>query len=288
MIDPIVRWAGSKRQLLPTLLPILDGALAARDQPLYLEPFLGGGAVALNLPADVPKILADLCEPLMVAWREVRHRPCQVARDLAAMGRGGEADYYRVRGRFNSRLRSRDDSTEHIAAEFLYLNRTSFNGLWRVNAQGLYNVPWGKREKDMIGEAQLVAAAERLPAPTWTPRARLPTSGAFLCSGDGIDLLGGYLDAPRPMVVYADSPYDGTFDGYGVGGFDADDQRNLAEVLRAFADRGHAVVATNADTLLVRDLYAWADLRSTDEERRISADGNRDRAACVIITRNCG
>lgn len=294
-IDPFVKWAGSKRQLLPTILPLVERALATRTDPIYFEPFLGGGSVALNVDPSVSKILCDLCEPLMAAWSCVQLRPVALATKLASF-RSDDATYYRVRENFNMRLRNRRliMGIDQIAAEFIYLNKHCFNGLWRVNGQGLFNVPYRHQAGVLPTGVQLEAIAERIPPVDKHVLFGQPQHewliphgpGAFLFSGEAVSVIGGFRDAPRPIVAFVDPPYDAVFGDYSKDGFDADDQRELADVLHRFADAGHAVIATNSDTALIRDVYAWADVQPIAERRRIASNGNRDDAACVLITKN--
>lgn len=290
-VEPFLKWCGGKSQLLPTIMPIVERALATRKDPVYLEPFLGGGAVALNVDPSVSKILADLCEPLMAAWACVQSRPEALATKLATFG-SDAAFYYRVRENFNMRLRNRRliQGIDQIAAEFIYLNKNCYNGLWRVNRQGLFNVPFRKQAGTLPTGDRLEAISTRIPRVVKHVKFHdwlIPEgSGAFLFSGDATSVLGGYLDSPRPIVAFVDPPYDSVFGDYSKDGFDGDDQRELADVLHRHADAGHAVIATNADTTLVRDAYAWAAVAPIAERRRISSNGNRDDAACVLITAN--
>lgn len=273
-IEPFIRYAGSKRQLLDVLLPILNEALAKDTTPIYVEPFLGGGSVALNVDAHDKRVLADLSVPLIITWQQVQLQPQKILSHLKTM-EVSQANYYRCRSVFNARLHSRHFDPARLAAEFLYLNRLCYNGLWRVNRQGLFNVPWGGREKPMIGEDVLLGVHHLL------------AFKARILQGDAVSLLGGWLDSKQPLVVYADPPYDGTFSSYGADGFGPDEQRELAEVLQALASKGHAIVASNADTPFVRDVYSWADVTPIDEKRKISSDGDRTDAKCVLIRSNC-
>lgn len=288
--QPFLKWAGSKFQLLPTLMPIMDRAIAACADPIYVEPFVGGGSVALNVDPGATKVLCDMCLPLVLTWGAVQHHPDALAAVTARIGLT-EADYYRTRDTLNVRMTNRHSAPVQVAAGFMHVNRQGYNGLWRVNAQGLCNVPWGKRMATPHDAERLRAASARIPIPRAydaigslsIPRG----AGATIFQRSATDVLGGLIDAARPIVAFCDPPYDNVFGSYTKDGFDGDDQRELADVLHRLADRGHAIVATNADTPLVRDIYAWADVVPIAERRRISSDGNRDAAACLLITRNC-
>jgi DNA adenine methylase len=269
VIDPFIKWAGGKRRMRKLLIPLVSHTLDARGaDAVYVEPFLGGGSIALGLPAITKMILNDRGEDLIEAWRVVKEDPERVARMLGDMAQGHSA-FYAIRSCFNAGNYGRFGR----AVAFIYLNRTGFNGLWRVNAAGDFNVPWGKEVRPMPTAEHLVKIAQHL-------------EGAVLQTRSAADLLGSLPGAE--FVVYADPPYAASFSSYTKEGFGEDDRTELAEVLRARAETGDAVIVTDADVPQVRDLYAgWADIRSTREARAISADGGRSRAPCLLITANC-
>ena len=266
--DPIVKWAGGKRWLSKYLAPVIHQKLAATGGR-YIEPFLGGGAIALAL--GLPgMILGDACEDLIVTYRAVREVPDAVYSTLRMLGNRGmdREAYLKVRA-------SAPTSGVVRAARFLYLNATCFNGLYRVNSHGRFNVPYGDRGDDAD---KILPSLERLKSCA----AALKTSAL---------LVDGYQktldDVREGDVVFVDPPYDGpVFDTYTATGFDANDQRALAERLRILvAGAGAFVVATNADTARVRDLYSWAYVYSTGEQRSVGAgEMTRGRTACLLMS----
>jgi DNA adenine methylase len=248
-VKPIVKWAGGKTQLLPTLLPLLAGGR-------LVEPFLGGAAAALARGGDC--IVGDACEDLMEMYDQVRHKPLTVARVLHELADDHcEEAYYRVRARVPL-------WAPHRAARFLYLNKACFNGLYRVNRSGLFNVPFGRGAPAWPTTTQLMALSRE--AWRWSMECR-----------DFEETI-GY--ARRGDVVYADPPYDETFDY--ASGFGADDRTRLRAALGRARVRGARCVVTDADTPVVRELYKTWTVTEIVERRRIGAT-TREPAACLLI-----
>lgn len=238
-----------------------------RTRGRYIEPFLGGGAVALDL--GLPNmILADVCEPLIQAYTQVRDFWPQVAWTLGTYAhRGVDKDTY---------LDVRDERPmSHIqqAAHFLYLNALCFNGVWRVNSNGVFNVSYGSKSDGTPGKLRTIQElqqfADAIKASTLTAsdfRATLAVAG----EGD---------------FVCADPPYFGTFDDYSANRFTAKDHADLAEALRIAYDHGADLVATNMDTPEVRELYSWAAIQVTGEMHRVCRDpAKRGKVSTVLIS----
>lgn len=262
--QPLLRWAGGKSWLVERLVPEIVAAAPAR----YVEPFVGAGAIALAVPPSIPKVLADASKPLMNLWEMVQRQPAALHAALLRVHRdyGNDRErYYQARERFNA--------SQHYgvndAALMLYLNSVSFNGLHRENSKGQYNVPFGdvKRPR-MVSLEDLLAVQQSI-------------RSAQLCCCDFREVVAivGAGDA-----TFVDPPYWGGFDDYVAGGFSEADQRELAQQLEAAAQRGAAIWATNSDTPLIREAYAWAKIEPIVEERSIAADGaRRGGAGCVLI-----
>jgi DNA adenine methylase len=265
---PFVRWVGGKRWLASRLVE----EIAASGATLYVEPFLGGGAVALAVPMT-KQVLADTNRALVNTWRMLAAYPqataeaAQIMLAQYAAGRhvDGRDAYEAVRYDFNSR----PPFGINAAAQFLYLNATCFNGLWRTNATGYFNVPHGDvANPNVIDVAEAVALAERL--------------GDADIHHDDFRVTVGI--AGEGAAVFADPPYDAGFTNYEAAGFAVEHQRALAEELRAACKRGARVWATNADTPLVRELYAWAKLEEVVEPRRVAAAADAPKGApCLLI-----
>ena len=150
-VAPLLRWAGSKRKLLPELLPYWE-----KVGTRYIEPFVGSGAFFFSAAPDAA-VLADLNGDLLRTYRAVRDDPDGVSDHLRTMRRGRKT-YLRLRAQEPHRL-----SACRRAARFIYLNRYCFNGLYRTNMEGRFNVPYAPADSGQIpNQKQLVATAERL------------------------------------------------------------------------------------------------------------------------------
>lgn len=254
---PFLRWAGGKTRLLRHLLPHVPEAF---DH--YFEPFLGGGAVGFAVAgrASGGVTLADLNEELINTWLVVQQRPLEL---LAALGpyhgKDDEAAYYDVR--------DAEAPTDELgrAARFLYLNQTAWNGLWRVNRWGRFNVPWGARPFRGMSEADLLAVSASLRDVT-------------------IELADFRSVLARPQrgdFVYLDPPYlpvsdTSKFSGYTERRFRAADLAELSELCRAMTGRGVHWVMSNRDTELVRELFCDARIVRMTTRRSVAAQNRRD------------
>jgi DNA adenine methylase len=268
-VRPVYKWAGGKAWIVPSVSPGIFARLGETGGR-YFEPFLGGGALALDL--GLPgMVLGDVCEPLVAAYEAIRTNAKAVAWALQTLvGKGiDESAFYAVRA-------STPSSPAVAAARFIYLNRLTYNGLWRVNRSGQFNAPYGdavKRAKDVTA---IFPKLERLQAVA----AALAT--AELRVSDFRDVV---PEAGQGDVVFADPPYIGSFSAYSEGGFTEEDHVQLAKLLHEAADRGAAIIATNSDTPLIRGLYSWAKAIPTQEARAIGQKASsRVRAACLCLT----
>jgi len=250
-----VKWAGGKRQLLKQLLPLFPTTCTT-----YYEPFVGGGAVFFAL-ASMPvrpwkrAVLADVNEELVRTYLAVRDQPRKVIRHLLSLDRCRES-YLSERALEPSTL-----TDSRRAARLIYLLTFGFNGLYRVNREGRFNVPWGKRSRARPCNPDLILADS------------LALQGVDIRVADFADTL---RTAGPADVVFADPPYvpinSASFIGYSKDGFCAAQQARLADLLRAISSEGARVIATNSDCPEARAFYEpFALLNSVPVTRRISA-----------------
>jgi DNA adenine methylase len=232
---PFVKWAGGKRLMLPKLLVHMP---PLRDGRRYIEPFLGGGAMFFALRPE-RALLADLNRELIDVFSAVRNDVDGVIRALRPL-KNEEATYYAVRA-------SKPRNAAAKAARFIYLNKTCFNGLYRVNTKGEFNVPFGQHGRQLLvcDERQLRAASEAL-------------AGIELDSAD----FGATVRRSRAGdLVYFDPPYttahtNNGFIEYNQRVFSWDDQRRLARIALKLVRRGVDVAVSNADHPAITALYA--------------------------------
>jgi DNA adenine methylase len=255
---PLLKWAGGKRQLLPSIRAHYPVSFAR-----YIEPFTGSGAVFFDLAGSGrlegrAAILADTNRDLIGCYEAVRDEPDAVTAELeklAALHARQPGFYYEVRdGRFNpSRAAGTSPATPAVAAMFIYLNRTGFNGLFRVNRQGAFNVPAGRYADPRICDPVRLSHVSRL---LRAPGVRLEVA-AFDQSLAG---------AGPGDFVYCDPPYapvSGTarFAQYTAAGFGEADQRRLRDGLVAASRRGASIVLSNSSAPVILRLFGEADAR---------------------------
>ena len=229
---PFLKWAGGKSKLVPMIRELMP----ARYET-YFEPFLGGGALFFAV-APLDAQIGDANVRLVSTYLAVRDKPDQTldALDVHRQLHSRE-HYYKVRERFQALTNG------HGAADFIYLNKTCFNGLYRVNAAGDFNVPWGKHETFTPDVDGLSACA-------------LALENATICSFDFETQL---RDATRGDFVYLDPPYlpetKASFTRYTMRGFDWSEHERLANVARKLKAAGVHVIASNSDTPATRLLW---------------------------------
>jgi DNA adenine methylase len=255
---PIVKWVGGKTRLLPEI-----AARLPRSYNRYFEPFAGGAAVFFSV-APRTAVLADSNPDLIGTYRAVAQDVEGVIRRLAIHREAhAEKHYYATRARWN-------DATVawtalDRAAAFIYLNRTCYNGLWRVNRAGGFNVPMGRYKNPPICDADGLRAASRALART-----------TLLCA----DYKAAVATARAGDLVYFDPPYDpvtttSNFVSYTAGAFGPDDQRALAQLAHRLAARGVGVVLSNSDTPFVRSLYKGLRVDRVRCARAINCNAER-------------
>ena len=258
LIRPFLKWAGGKRQLLPQLRRFIP-----LDFRAYHEPFVGSGALFFDLCSagrlfGKAARLVDTNADLIGCYRALVRDVEAVIRNLKRLATGHAAapveHYYRVRDElFNPARRERSagprtgDYPAKLAAMFIYLNRTGFNGLYRLNSQGAFNVPAGRYANPRICDVLNLRAV-----------ARALASPHVVLEHDGYESV---LQAAKPSdLIYFDPPYaplstTASFTSYTAGGFSDDDQRHLQEVALELVGRGCSVVLSNSTAPSVADLY---------------------------------
>ena len=268
-IAPIVKWAGGKRQLLPTLKPMLPGCFNK-----YFEPFFGGGALFCSM-APNKAVINDLNGQLITMYKQIRDNPSAILGELHqiqfrynALETMDEKDnlYYELREEYNRRISKR---SEDVAALLIFLNKAGFNGLYRVNSMGRYNVPPAHRKQiNAFDEKNVMAFSKIL------------KNSEIMC-GDFEDAC---KDAKEGDFVFFDSPYYNTFDTYQAKGFSEEDHVRLRDLFRALTKRKIWCMLTNNDCEQIKELYKGFNIRSIPVKRVISCNGKNRTGKEVIIT----
>ncbi|MDI6909819.1 Dam family site-specific DNA-(adenine-N6)-methyltransferase [Nocardioides sp.] len=251
-VQPFLRWAGSKRWLAARIKSILPAEFGD-----YYEPFLGSGSVFFALGLDGNRcVLSDSLSPLINCFEQVRDQPSAVHEAVANWGCDRES-YYAIRG-----LKPTDDATR--AAQFIYLNRLCFNGLYRVNRDGGFNVPYGRPRFERIFSKpnELHAPSKRLNG-TRIHRTDFVSATERATQGDLV-----YLDPP-----YVAGHRNNGFVDYNARVFRWEDQRRLSELCDSLTARGVMVIVSNADHPSIRELYG-SHYRIESLNRFSSMSGN--------------
>jgi DNA adenine methylase len=242
----------------------------------HVEPFFGGGAMFF---ARAPEraLLCDVNPALINVYESVREHVDDVIVELEKLASEHEADdarsYYRVRERYN---RSRSLSPTQRAACFVYLNKTCFNGLHRVNRRGEFNVPAGRYKNPRILDAELLRSASRA---LQHAELRLGSFEHLLSSAKPGDFV--YFDPPyEPMSSTA------SFTAYAQDGFRREDQMRLRDVFAALDKRGCKLMLSNSDVPFVRDLYRAFKLDTVLAPRAINRDATKRGPVSELLVRN--
>ena len=260
---PILKWAGGKTQMLGDLLPKVPNSYGR-----YIEPFFGGGAMFFALQPE-SAIIADSNPELINMYQEVANHADNVIQYLKQYENTSEM-FYAVRSQEWTTLPKAE-----AAARTIFLNRTCYNGLYRVNKHGQFNVPYGKYKNPKIcDEAGLRAASEALKKADILCGDYLLVLEHHAQPGDFV-----FLDPPYlPVSEYAD------FKRYTKEQFYEEDHVELSKVIMALHERGCHVILTNSNHPLVHELYAPFNIDVIQTKRHISCNGSTRKGEDVIVT----
>ena len=270
-IQPFVAWAGGKQQLLPEIRKEIK---RAGNFATYYEPFVGGGSVLLDL---LPKhaVINDYNAELINAYRVIMTNVENLIVELSKLENTAE-EYYRIRELDRTPSYQRLSNIKK-AARFIYLNKTCFNALYRVNKQGYFNAAYGKRKKVNIIQADNLRKISQY----------LNSNNIRFYSGDFANI----LDNVEPdSLMYIDPPYVpeneiANFTRYTNNQFRESDQRRLAEQCQQLDRTGVKFIASNSDTPMVRELYRGFNFNHVSARRYINVKGTgRKKIDELLIT----
>ena len=270
---PVIKWAGGKRQLIPQILELMPA-----NYERYYEPFFGGGALFCEL-APAHSTINDYNRQLIDMYKQIKANPDGVCKELLELQNQynnkqsmQEKDefYYVCRQRFNEYLVSGCINQSTIySALLIFLNKAGFNGLYRVNASGLYNVPPAHRKNIKTYDRDIIFAMSRLLQKT-----------RILCG----DFEKACKDAKSGDFVFFDPPYYDTFDTYQAGGFSEIDHQRLFGLFKSLSDKGVYCMMTNNNCDYIKDLYKNYNIKVVDVKRMINCDGKNRTGKEVIVT----
>lgn len=239
-LSPFLKWAGGKRQLLDKIIDRMPKSFNN-----YYEPFIGGGALLFELqPAKA--VINDINASLINAYITIAEKPFEFISAVIELDsqipEDGKTYYYSLRERYNNKLVKTEYDTE-LAALFVFLNKHCFNGLYRVNAKGLFNVPYNNSKRESINKESIIAISEYL-------------KNVKIMQGDFEKACN---DAQRGDFVFLDSPYSPlnptSFESYTKEGFDIESHKRLANLFKKLTDKGCYCMLTNHNTEFINDLY---------------------------------
>lgn len=271
-MGPFVKWAGGKGQLLERIQMRTPNSYGT-----YYEPFIGGGAVLLGVK---PKkaVINDTNEQLINVYRQLKADPRAVIRAVNELDQAGKCDkdfYMEIRARYNEKI-SKHELDAECAGLMIWINKHCFNGLYRVNSKGLFNVPYNNKQ---LGKS--------------IDEANLMSIGYYL-ENSQVDILCDDFEVACERVqkgdfVYFDSPYvpvseTASFTDYTKDGFSLEDHKRLAELFKRLDGIGAKVMLSNHDVELVHELYDGYNIECVDVKRNINSDAKKRVGKEVIIT----
>ncbi len=261
LAKPFLKWAGGKTQLLTSLQCYIPNSFVK-----YIEPFIGGGAFffSLNHPNS---IIADLNEELIITYGQVKDNVYSLI-DILENYENNEESYYKIRALSTSKL-----SECERAARIIYLNKTCFNGLFRVNKKGEFNVPYGKRIGTFLNRENLIRASKYMEHTEILNLDYKETLKRFAQKGDFI-----FLDPPyQPIGGFSD------FKRYTIDYFGENEQIELASLFKELVNMGCYVILTNSDVPFIVDLYKDFQIEIVETKRMISSNANTRLGKDIIV-----
>ena len=269
-VAPFVKWAGGKRQLIPHIRERMP-----EKYNDYYEPFVGGGAVIFALlPANA--LINDINKALINTYRTICNEPDAFLKEVNRldndMWEDGKKYYYSIREHYNDKL-MRSEYDVELAALFVFINKHCFNGLYRVNGKGLFNVPYNNSRRVSVDEDVIIATSEYL-------------RGVTIIDGDFEQAC---KNAKKGDFVFIDSPYaplnPTSFESYTKEGFDIESHKRLAKLYDELTARGCYCMLTNHNTELINELYGNKDYKIdvVSVKRMINSDASNRVGEEVII-----
>lgn len=262
VLKPILKWVGGKRQLLLKIMPLIPDNVS-----VYVEPFVGGGAVLFEYQ---PKraIINDYNEELMNVYKVIKESPDELIKILITHKENNSKKYfYTIRAVDREENYMEKFSNVERAARTIFLNKTCYNGLYRVNSKGQFNTPYGRYKNPNIVDEQLIYAMSEY----------FNKNDITIMNSDYKDAL-KYLD--KDSFVYFDPPYlpisdSSSFTSYTQNGFTFEQQIELKEQCDILHQNGIKFLLSNSDHPFIRDLYKDYYIKTVHAKRTINSKANK-------------
>lgn len=273
LVAPVVKWVGGKRQLLSEITPLIPKRFTS-----YCEPFLGGGAVLFSVQPS-RAIVNDLNEDLIAVYEVIRDDVEALVAELKKHENTPEY-FYKIRDMDRNKELYQSLTKVERASRLIYLNKTCFNGLFRVNSLGEFNSPFGHYKNPNIVNEPVLKAVNKY----------LVSSNITFYSEDfavTLDRIG------KGGFVYLDPPYDpvsdtASFTGYNKGGFARTEQIRLKQCCDDLTRRGVKFVLSNSATDFIKDLYKDYNISVVQAKRAVNSDASKRGLVEEVLIRNYG
>lgn len=272
LVSPILKWVGGKRQLLDSIEPLIPKCST------YYEPFIGGGAVLFSRQPE-KAVINDSNEELINVYLTIKEEPEALIKKLQEhKEKNCEEYFYEIRALDRDRKKFNKLSNVERAARIIYLNKTCYNGLFRVNSAGEFNSPWGRYKN-----------------PNITNETTINALNLYFNKANIIIKCGDYREALRGIrkgaFVYFDPPYmpissSASFTGYTAGGFDEKEQIALKEQCDVLTAKGVKFLLSNSLCTFIEDLYKDYIIEYVDAKRAINANPEKRGAIKEVLVRN--
>lgn len=271
LVAPVVKWVGGKRQLLDQIVPLLPKRITS-----YCEPFVGGGAVLFSIQPH-KAIVNDLNTDLIIVYEVIRDHVDDLIVSLQKY-KNTQDYFYKIRDIDRDKSAYQNMSKIEKASRLIYLNKTCYNGLFRVNQAGEFNTPFGHyKNPNIVNEPVLHAVSKYFNRNDIT----------FLSEDFSTTL----ERLKKGAFVYLDPPYDpvsdtASFTGYNKGGFDKNEQIRLKKSCDELTRKGIKFMLSNSSTDFIKDLYKDYAISMVKAKRAINADANKRGEIDEVIIRN--
>lgn len=272
LVSPILKWVGGKRQLLDSIEPLIPKCST------YYEPFIGGGAVLFSRQPD-KAVINDSNPELINVYLTIKNEPEALIEKLKEHKVNSSEEYfYSIRALDRDKAVFENMTNVERAARIIYLNKTCYNGLFRVNSSGEFNSPWGKYKNPNITNETTINALH-----TYFNKANI----TIKC-GDYKDALKGIR---KGAFVYFDPPYmpissSASFTGYTAGGFGEQEQIALKEQCDALNAKGIKFLLSNSSCPFIEDLYKDYIIEHVNAKRAINANPEKRGEIKEVLVRN--